>query len=59
MWSGILTNACRALSARRMPILRSFTGDGVSNGKLSIVAGKNIQLNATVLPENATNKTVS
>ena len=37
----------------------TITGDGVSNGKLSIVAGKNIQLNATVLPENATNKTVS
>ena len=37
----------------------TIAGDGVSNGKLSIVAGKNIQLNATVLPENATNKTVS
>ena len=37
----------------------TISGNGVANGKLSIMAGKSVQLNAAVLPENATNKTVS
>ena len=37
----------------------TISGNGVSNGKLSIIAGKSVQLSAAVLPENATNKTVS
>ena len=37
----------------------SISGNGVANDKLSLVAGKSVQLNATVLPENATNKTAS
>ncbi|RGJ41947.1 hypothetical protein DXD60_06680 [Bifidobacterium adolescentis] len=37
----------------------TISGDSVSNGKLSIIAGKSVQLSAAVLPENATNKTVS
>ena len=37
----------------------SISGDGVSNGKLSLKAGASAQLTATVLPENATDKTVA
>ena len=37
----------------------SISGNGVANGKLSLAAGKSVQLNAAVLPETATNKTVS
>ena len=33
----------------------TISGDSVSNGKLSIIAGKSVQLSAAVLPENATN----
>ena len=37
----------------------TISSNDVANGKLSIMAGKSVQLNAAVLPENATNKTVS
>ena len=37
----------------------SISGDGVSNGKLSLKAGASAQLTATVLPENATDRKVT
>ncbi|WP_300765754.1 Ig-like domain-containing protein, partial [uncultured Bifidobacterium sp.] len=37
----------------------AISGDGVSNGALSLVKGKSAQLSAAVSPSNATNKTVS
>ena len=37
----------------------AISGNGVSNGKLSLKVGASAQLTATVKPDNATNKTVS
>ena len=37
----------------------SISGDGVSNGKLSLKAGASAQLTATVLPEDATDRKVT
>jgi alpha-amylase len=37
----------------------AISGDGVSNGALSLEKGKSVQLSAAVSPSNATNKTVS
>ncbi|WP_281775460.1 Ig-like domain-containing protein [Bifidobacterium ruminantium] len=37
----------------------SISGDGVKDGRLSLKAGASAQLTATVMPENATDKTVA
>ncbi|RGS63407.1 Ig-like domain-containing protein, partial [Bifidobacterium adolescentis] len=37
----------------------SISGDGVSNGKLSLKAGASAQLTATVKPDNATDRKVT
>ncbi|MEJ5921979.1 Ig-like domain-containing protein, partial [Bifidobacterium thermophilum] len=37
----------------------AISGDGVSNGAVSLAKGKSVQLSATVSPSNATNKTVA
>ena len=36
----------------------SISGDGVSNGKLTLKSGESVQLTTTVKPDNATNKKV-
>ena len=59
-WDGSSTALTAIKCETPVPVSSvSISGDGVSNGKLSLKAGASAQLTATVLPENATDKTVA
>ena len=59
-WDGSSTALTAIKCETPVPVSSvSISGDGVSNGKLSLKAGASAQLTATVLPENATDRKVT
>ena len=59
-WDGSSTALTAIKCETPVPVSSvSISGDGVSNGKLSLKSGASAQLTATVLPENATDRKVT
>ena len=59
-WDGSSATLAAVECETTIPVTSvSISGDGVSNGKLSLKAGASAQLTATVLPENATDRKVT
>ncbi|WP_220389667.1 starch-binding protein, partial [Bifidobacterium adolescentis] len=59
-WDGSTATLAAITCDTTVPVSSvSISGDGVSNGKLSLKSGASAQLTATVLPENATDRKVT
>ena len=59
-WDGSTATLAAITCDTTVPVSSvSISGDGVKDGRLSLKAGASAQLTATVMPENATDKTVA